>query len=393
MGLTTSVFNKVNILQTLANGFAERGIIREILRHEGCHNDDDFNTCAILDKLKVLPYADHRSVLKFFRGVGEKQPSEVVALHHKAAIRTCVTEMVHEWKFGRGEPYCHLWYYPEKYRTVAAFRVDCDSTDYQSFFKLVSHAGRHCIPLTWFLHTEAQASYLADIRDIKRDGHDIQLHCYRHETYADFRQNLDNIRKGKELMEANGMVPAGYASPFGKWNPDLNRVLEQLKFSYSSEFAMGYDDFPFYPVTGNKTSKILQLPVHPICIGSLRKSYHSPEEMMSYFERVIHQCHQTSRPIMLYGHPYREIDHYGDVIQFIFCILKDLKNTWVTTYSAYASWWKKRLEARYLVRCDANGVTIETKNNDPTLTLRVIRPNGREYFFPLLSGNYSFRDG
>ena len=47
----------------------------------------------------------------------------------------------------------------------------------------------------------------------------------------------------------------------------LDDQLEDLGYLYSSEFQLGHDDFPFYPWKGNRFSRILQIPVHPVCEG------------------------------------------------------------------------------------------------------------------------------
>ena len=367
-----------------------RLILREIVRHEGCMPDDAFFANPGFDPMIVLPYADVRSEARFFPGFDGKKPAEIVSTVDRNSIRSLVVEMNRQWKFSRGEPWFHVWYYPGTYRTLAAFRVDCDSSDRQTIVNLADHAQSYRIPLTWFLHVEAQESFLADIRDLQKTGQEIGLHCYHHETWDDFRLNLENVVKGRDIMVKAGLLPDGFVSPFGKWNPALNRVLEQMNFHYSSEFAIGYDDFPFFPFTGNVISRVLQLPIHPVCIGSLRKSGHSPEEMVKYFHRIIHKYHHERRPIMLYGHPYREIDHYGEVIREVFRMLSELENTWITTYSGYCTWWKKRISVQFTAIPEPSGITIETENSDRDLTLRLVTPEGREMFFPLVSGFHSY---
>lgn len=367
-----------------------RYILREILRHDGCMPDDAFIANPGFDPAIVLPYADDRSEPRFFPGINGKKPAEIVSSVDKFAISNFVFEKYRQWKFNRGEPWFHVWYYPGTYRTLAAFRVDCDSSDHQTIFNLADHAQSFRLPLTWFLHVEAQEFFLADIKDLQKTGHEIGLHCYHHETWDDFQLNLENVVKGRDIMVKAGLHPNGFVSPFGKWNPALNRVLEQMDFRYSSEFACGYDNFPFFPFTGNVISRVLQLPIHPVCIGSLRKSGHSPDEMVEYFTRFIRKYHHERRPIMLYGHPYREIDYYGEVIREVFRLLSELENTWITTYSDYTTWWKKRISIQYKAIPASSGITIDTENSDRDLTLRLVTPAGREMFFPLISGFHSY---
>ena len=368
--------------------YLARQIIREILRHEGCAGNIINSGSYFSDKDFILEFANTGSERKFFRGIEDKIPSEIVSVTDKSLIRRHVTEKLKQECFRKNQPYIHLAHYPKGYHTICTFRVDCDSTDRERFFNLVNHAGKHQLPLTWFLHVEAQESYLGEIAAIARDGHEVQLHCYHHETYNDYPANAQNLRKGKALMEAAGIPVDGFVAPYGKWNPSLNKVLEDMNFSYSSEFATGYQDFPFFPVFANRVSRILQLPVHPVCIGSLIKAGYSGREMMIYFDRVIRSAHQDQRPIMLYGHPQKEIDLFPQVIDFIFSQIRNLEKTWITTYSEYAKWWKKRLNAEFTLTIEQNTLTVSTTNTDPDLQLIAEFPGSKKAFIPLSTGRY-----
>ena len=193
-------------------------------------------------------------------------------------------------------------------------------------------------------------------------------------------------------MESAGIPITGFASPFGKWNPFLNQVLEEMKFAYSSEFAMGYDDLPFFPVFNNTISSVLQIPVHPICIGSLRDMLYPKDEMIEYFDRLIKMKFERNSPIMLYGHPRNEIDRFPEVTDFILSSMKNLPGIWLTTYTGFAEWWKKRLMADYSIHIDNESITINTDNTDERLQLRIERRDFTEAYLPLLPSVNPFSD-
>lgn len=365
------------------NLFSKLKIIKEILRHERCA--DYVMTCLgpNLVKTSSLPFADIRSKLKIFSGVADKNPLEQVARVNKALLREVVVDAVKQMVFRQNLPYIHLSHYPGGYRTLCAFRIDCDECDRGSFFNLLQHAQKHELSMTWFIDVSAQEDYLEEVASIQNAGHDIQLHCYHHQTYRNRQDNERNLKKGKELLEAVGVPVRGFAAPFGQWNPWLNQALENLNFSYSSEFAIGYDDIPFYPFLGRRFSRVLQIPIHPICLGSLVKAGCSPHEMKCYFERIIGLKYRRGNPILLYGHPKNEMDRFPEIVDFIFSMLKDLQDVWVTTYMEYANWWQRRLMANFEVNIEGDCLSVKTDNSDPALQLRIERPDFMETYIPL----------
>ena len=367
----------------------EKKIISEILKHEGCADfiTDLFHVNLLNNSVK--PFTNFNSQLKSFTGISGKSPTEKVSIIDKGLLRKTIVKALKKRAFDSNLPYLHLAYYPKGYHTIVTFRVDCDVSDKESFFHLLKISEKYSFPLTWFLHLAFQESYIHEIDDIRKNGHEVQLHCYDHETYPSYIENKRNILKGKNIMEKEGFKVSGFVSPFGKWNHSLNRVLEEIKVNYSSEFAIGYDDFPFYPLYKNRRSKILQLPIHPICIGSLRKSGFTNHEMMNYFEKIITSKYERQEPIMLYGHPKNEIDNYPDVINFIFTTLKGLPDVWIATYTEYAKWWKKRLSAKYSVSIKGDFLTIKTDNTNPDLQLHIEKQDSLETYVPLLTAKLS----
>ncbi len=135
---------------------------------------------------------------------------------------------------------------------------------------------------------------------------EISLHCRRHRVFTNYKDNYENIKLGVEDLKKINTKPNGFAGPFGEWNDELNKSLEALDFNYSSEFSYTYDCFPFYPVTNNSFSKILQIPIHPLSFGRLRWGGHTDEAMLKYFINIIEQKLMLQEPIILYTHPSEE---------------------------------------------------------------------------------------
>ena len=126
-------------------------------------------------------------------------------------------------------------------------------------------------------------SVLDDLRD-----HDTQSHGHFHHVYREPEANRLNLERGTEILCSSGIEPVGFAGPHGRWRASLDEQLEDLGYLYSSDFQIGYDDFPFYPWRGDRFSRVLQIPVHPVCEGLfLEAGVDDPRLIGEYFRRVV----------------------------------------------------------------------------------------------------------
>lgn len=96
-------------------------------------------------------------------------------------------------------------------------------------------------------------SVLAELEKLRDDGHEIAQAGTYH-TYGpdlargadpgeemltlSFDDQLERIRKGKEMLEELGFPPAGFRAPSFVTNRDTFRVLEILDYSYSSSSSL-----------------------------------------------------------------------------------------------------------------------------------------------------------
>ena len=94
---------------------------------------------------------------------------------------------------------------------------------------------------------------------------DSQSHGHFHVIYRDPEANRRNLRRAHRVLAESGFEPVGFAAPHGRWNAGLDDVLEDLGYLYSSDFQLGYDDLPFFPPwRGDRFSRVLQIPIHPV---------------------------------------------------------------------------------------------------------------------------------
>src|SRR5262249_36512603 len=157
-----------------------------------------------------------------------------------------------------GGVWARLAPFPYPYRSAFGLRVDLDEPvpgDYHRYARALGSLAECC---THFVSTHAyahQASVLTDLRN-----HDTQSHGHYHHVYPDPEENRMNVERADKILRSVGFRPQGFAAPHGRWRPSLDDALEELGYLYSSDFQLGYDDFPFFPWKNGRFSRVLQIP-------------------------------------------------------------------------------------------------------------------------------------
>ncbi|MCD4796131.1 MAG: hypothetical protein K8R49_03035, partial [Candidatus Cloacimonetes bacterium] len=183
-----------------------------------------------------------------------------------------------------------------------------------------------------------------------------------------YERNSNNLKTALSKLEKADIEPNGFAAPFGEWNPALAQVLEDMNFAYSSEFTLDYDDLPFFPFLKDGFSAVLQIPIHPISSGRLRRSHFSEEEMLEYYRKHIEA--KQNEPIIIYHHPHH---HHFKVFDEVFKIINKKKFHNITM-SEYSSWWKKRSQVKMDLKYDGNEIISE--NPKESIYLRISTKDG-----------------
>ncbi|MCS7258809.1 MAG: hypothetical protein NZ601_05565 [candidate division WOR-3 bacterium] len=330
---------------------------------------------------------DCRSFRKpFLSDLTKRYPNEIVAAINKGALRTLIINSI-RWLYQKlNRPYIHLWYYPQQYQSIFAVRIDTDFSGKDSIERTFELENKTELKFTYFIHTQ----YLFDLPQIPKD---FQIHCYEHKVYPDYERNYKNIFQAKQILESFGINPIGFASPYGFWNKNLQRALEDNNIKYSSEFSLAYDDLPFYPIINNTLSCVLQIPVHPICIGRLLHAGISPQNCVSYYFNYFITQLIKREPMIIYDHPNRVTQFY-EVLYEILHKAKGLPNIWLTTLTEYYYWWIKRLkifnEASWTIENDI--LNIKTSHTTADIALHIIFPNNEEAFITLKNGSYNLKN-
>ncbi len=318
----------------------------------------------------------YQSMRKKFHAERNELPSERVSRVSKGKISQIIYSTIEYLFHARDVPFVHAWYYPDDYEGLFSFRVDTDFCNADDASSLLSICENNAIRGTWFVDTESKEMLNNVYAQMKEQ--EIALHCDRHLVFKDYKQNLTNIESGLSKLQKAGITVKGFAAPFGEWNPALNKTLNELTLNYSSEFVYDFDDYPLFP----DESHVLQIPIHPISIGRLRRSHFSDEEMVNYFKKVILKKRITSQPIILYHHPHHQ---RFEVIDEIFKFIAQF-NFWKPTMSEYCEWCRERNESS--IEAQFEDDILKVKNNNPNLAFRTTQ-NIR--YFSIIKSNQSIK--
>ncbi len=280
--------------------------------------------------------------------VGDLSLSERIARSPKAWIRRRLIEQLRETVTEAGGVWMRLAAFPYPYRSAFSFRADLDEPspdDYHRFAEARAPLDGCC---THFVSTNAYTHHPSVLADLRH--HDTQSHGHFHHVYRDPEANRANLERAHRILWGSGFEPVAFAAPHGVWRRSLDDQLEDLGYLYSSEFQLGHDDFPFYPWKGSRFSRILQIPVHPICEGLfLEAGVDDPRMVADYFERVVGAKVDAGELAVMYGHPERRLGRMPQVMAGLARALDSRSLVWRANFSELARWWRWRAERRWLV--------------------------------------------
>ncbi len=313
--------------------------------------------------------ADTRRKRKLFDAPSGLFPNEVVALVSKGALRMAVQALLRELHLRRGVPFARKRFFPGTAPNIFCFRIDSDGASRQQVRTWCDIASRHAIPMSWYLHLERHRDWLDVLRDYPEQ--ELGIHSVVHKTYTTFEENSRNIQQARSILDAEGISYTGYAAPYGTWNTGVAMAEEHHGFAYASEFSLSYDDVPFFPWVDTRFSPVLQVPIHPICLGSLGRVGMTEEQMNDYNRFVMQSKLCDGEPLVLYDHP---LHPYTDALDAMFGYV-DTLGIPAMSFAEYAAWWKRRAHARFSVRWANGAVVAEPGNAQEDVLLDVWYPH------------------
>lgn len=310
------------------------------------------------------------------RRIGGVDVTERVSRRSKASIRRGVLEAIREHvKAGEGV-WARIAAYPHPFRSAFNFRVDMDEPNPDDYFAFARSRKPIEECTTYFVSTNAYGDQKKTLADLA--GRDAQSHGHYHHVYRDEEANRRNLVRAHEILTAAGIGVSAFAAPHGRWNEGLGRVIEDLGYLYSSEFQLGYDDYPFYPYYDGRFSTVLQVPIHPICEGLFFDAgVKSPERIViDHFRSVLRARIDACEPAFLYGHPERRLARMPELPRALAEALQGESLVWRTTTTEFATWWRKRNALRWsLIRLEAGTYEIrfDTWDSSYPIGLEIVR--------------------
>ncbi len=291
--------------------------------------------------------------------VGGLALAEEIARVDKRAVRRRVLERLRTKIEHAGGIWLRVAPFPFPYRSALNFRIDYDEYDPADFQATLDAVAGHERATSHFVSGaayEGAPEALARLR-----GLDVGSHGYWHHTYRTGEENLKNIGRGIDVLRAAGIEPSGFVAPHGRFHRRLLLALETLGVTHSSEFGFAYDELPLFVSSG----KLLQIPVHPVCLGLFldaarrRAESSSPpaeaavreavDRAIGYFEQVIRARYHGGEPLLLYGHPTGRLGRHPEVLREVFKTAAACGALWKTTLSEMNRWWRARARVRLTV--------------------------------------------
>jgi hypothetical protein len=307
--------------------------------------------------------------------IGRWSLTERVGRVPKAQLRRRLVDRLRRSITDSGGLWVRLAPFPFPYRSAFNFRADLDEPipeDYARFARARRPLADCC---THFVSTQAYGDEPAVLEDLLR--HDTQSHGHYHVVYRDLESNRRNLERAHERLVEAGIRPVGFAAPHGRWNAGLDGVLAELGYLYSSDFQLGYDDFPFFPWVANRFSNVLQIPIHPICEGLfLEAGARSGQVIAEYLASVVRARIDAGEPAFVYGHPERRLARFPEVLAALDEATAGEGLLWRVTLTEFAEWWHWRDGQRWSLIARADGrfeVQFEEWRPEFPLALEVVR--------------------
>lgn len=312
------------------------------------------------DRIIILPFSikevwnNNQIIRKKFQANCDELPSERVNKSSKAAIRKLILvslEILHD---QQELPLIQKWYFPNREKTHFIFRIDTDFCTSEQANQLFSLCKKYQISGSWFIDTED--FYKLQNVYANFEGQEIGLHCWHHLVFEEEAENYENLKKGCKQLDLAKIKYSGFVAPLGEWNENLQSAIKRCGFLYSSEFGYNYDDFPNFPLLNED---ILQIPIHPISTGRLRRSHFTIEGMIEYYNYILNKKNANSELTIFYHHPSHP--H----LQIFESIFEKIKNDNIPTSNMkdFAKWWLKRDKTVFTAKIENKEITIDSKDD------------------------------
>lgn len=278
-------------------------------------------------------------------------PDEIVSKVSKHALMDAFTVMLRQLHYRRSLPFVQKWTSPEQ-NPVFGFRIDSDFGDRESINSLYDVLHQNQIKATWFLHVKAHDEWLSRFKGF--EDQEIALHGYEHGTSKAVSKIRENIDTGLQLLQQNEIPVGAFCAPYGVWDKALEHAIIDFSFNYTSEFTYAYDGFPVQ--TPNPFP--MQIPVHPICTGSLSRKRYDEAAMAAYFAQVMQRKLGRFEPVMFYHHPLQPgLQLWDHMFKMV-----NAQELTKCTFLEFSEFWNTRAETNFQAFHDGDALLIKSES-------------------------------
>ena len=333
----------------------------------------------------LLCFSEERIRKQF--DVAGLHPTESVAVRSTALTVFFFLKLLTQVFEVQGLLFPALGFYPSGKRSLFSCRIDADEWDEavcDPFFRKLKPYSRG---VSVFFSAANYSGSPNTIRDCAAAGAEVLSHGYYHYTYRSARQNRLNLAKASEFLNGLGIFSRGFAAPHGRWNQGLQKVLEDLGYLYSSDFSYDYDSFPSYPFSRDGFSRVLQIPIHPVCSGvclEASRSGFTHQILLPYFKDVFLRKYYAGLPVIFYDHPTAWAVENFKLIEKWFDLAKEFSDVWICPMGDFATWWSQRTEVNVRLDQSPHGSTVRIScetlpRSSQLFSLNLFRQDASEY--------------
>jgi hypothetical protein len=267
-------------------------------------------------------------------------------------------------------PFVHVSYRTEQ--DYLCFRVDADGFSRESTRTCVDISINTGYPFTWFINVNDWLGNLSELKMLVENSQEVQSHGFFHIIFHSYLSNLLNFGLAKLLMRFYGIKATGSSSPLGLWNRQYLKAQRLLRVSYSSEFATGVEDIPFYPFNNERNP--LQIPSNNISVGLFESLSSSP--LIEVWEQSVWRQIADKGVAVIYDHPFQRLEEIdAEVTEFLLAFKRmGVKGL---TLGQYHQMWLRRPVLAEAKICDGE-VTYKFeagKDSQEHFHLRICTPS------------------
>jgi peptidoglycan-N-acetylglucosamine deacetylase len=171
---------------------------------------------------------------------------------------------------------------------------------------------------TFFVEGWSALHYGDVIDSLLRGGHEIGLHGWIHEVFADLpeRTARQYVNDGLQVMKLRGLRPAGFRAAGGKIGPYGHQILAEEGFSFDSsvdtamppEIPLDIDGYAGDGLT-RLPNGMIGIPWQWFMIDAVhyllaKNGLRNPDDLVGYWSKVLHNVARTNGFLTIINHAH-----------------------------------------------------------------------------------------